>query len=211
MLLWPLYVTSFCLWDSLQNQGWHGAGQVLVISASSKTSIGLGYALAADNNSPTSIGVTSQRNQQWVESLELYDKTVNYSALGEIDASVPTVIVDMSGNSGVLAELNAHLGENLVHCLNVGLTHWSEGGKETGITKNKREFFFAPSHIQMRIKQWGAKEFEKRSSAFVIESARKSAHSMVMENLKGVEALAAIYKDICSGRLPPEKGLVFKL
>ena len=61
-LLFPLYLTSFCLWDSLQDQSWLGAEQVLVLSASSKTSIGLGYALQRDQQSPKAVGVTSSRN-----------------------------------------------------------------------------------------------------------------------------------------------------
>jgi hypothetical protein len=211
MLLWPLYITSFCLWDSLQHNGWHDAKQVVVISASSKTSIGLGYALTADTDAPTSIGLTSKRNQEWVASLGLYDQAINYNALEEIDASIPTVIVDMSGNSQLLADIYAHLGDSLVHCLNVGLTHWSEGGKDTGIPAEKREFFFAPSHIQMRIKQWGHEGFDSKSSQFVTDSSNKSADWMKIEKLDGVEQLADIYADVCAGKLPPEKALVIEL
>lgn len=211
MLLWPLYITSFCLWDSLQHNGWHGAKQVIVISASSKTSIGLGYALAADSDAPTSIGLTSKGNQQWVEGLDLYDKTVNYAALADIDASLATVIVDMSGNSQLLADIHAHLGDSLVHCLNVGLTHWSEGGKDTGIPAEKREFFFAPSHIQMRMKEWGPEGFDSKSSRFINDAVKRSAHWMKLEKLNGVERLADIYADVCAGKLPPEKALVIEL
>jgi len=211
MLLWPLYITSFCLWDSLQHNAWHGAKQVIVISASSKTSIGLGYALAADTDAPTSIGLTSKGNQEWVAGLGLYDKTINYDALEDIDASIPTVIVDMSGNSQLLANIYAHLGDNLIHCLNVGLTHWSEGGKDTGIPTDKREFFFAPSHIQMRIKEWGIERFDSKSSQFITDSSKQSADWMRIEKLDGVEKLADIYADVCTGKLPPEKALVIEL
>lgn len=211
MLLWPLYITSFCLWDSLQHASWHGAKQVVVISASSKTSIGLGYALTADADAPTSVGLTSKGNQEWVESLGLYDKTINYAALAEIDASIPTVIVDMSGNSQLLADIHAHLGDSLVHCLNVGLTHWSEGGKDTGIPAEKREFFFAPSHIQMRMKEWGLEEFDAKSSQFINDSSKQSADWMQLEKLGGVEQLADIYADVCAGKLAPEKALVVEL
>jgi Protein of unknown function (DUF2855) len=211
MLLWPLYITSFCLWDSLQHNEWHGAKQVIVISASSKTSIGLGYALAADADAPTSIGLTSKGNETWVESLGLYGKTVSYNELTELNNSVPSVVVDMSGNSKLLSDLYAHLGNNLQHCINVGLTHWSEGGKETGIPTDRKEFFFAPSHIQMRIKEWGADEFDTKSSQFIYESSQKSADWMKIEKLNGVEKLGEIYADVCAGKLSPEKGLVIEL
>ena len=211
MLLWPLYITSFCLWDSLQHNDWHGAQQVLVISASSKTSIGLAYALAADADSPASVGLTSKKNQQRVKSLGLYDNIVNYDALEDIDASLHSVIVDMSGNSKLLADIHAHLGDNLLHCLNVGLTHWSASGSDTGIPDQKREFFFAPSHIQMRLKEWGAEEFDKKSSQFIYDSAKKSADWMAIEKLDGVAELAEIYTDVCEGKLTPERALVIEL
>lgn len=211
MLLWPLYITSFCLWDSLRHNNWHDAKQVIVVSASSKTSIGLGYALSADTDSPASIGLTSKENQEWVVGLGLYDKTAKYDALEEINASIPTVIVDMSGNSKLLASIYAYLGDNLNHCLNVGLTHWSEGGKDTGIPAEKREFFFAPSHIQMRIKEWGSKEFDLKSSQFIYSASKRSSDWMRIEKLDGVEKLADIYADVCAGKLPPEKALVIEL
>ncbi len=211
MLLWPLYITSFCLWDSLQNTDWHGAGQVLVVSASSKTSIGLAYALTADDSAPRSIGLTSQKNQSWVEGLGLYDAVANYDSLDDIDSSIPTVIVDMSGNSKLLADLYQHLGESLVHCLNVGLTHWNEGGKDSGIPKEKREFFFAPSHIQMRMKEWGPQKFEEKSSQFIYDSSKKSASWMNIERLAGVQELADVYGDVCAGKLLPAKALVIEL
>lgn len=215
MLLWPLYITSYCLWDSLQHKHWHGAKQVIVVSASSKTSIGLAYAFSAneatDESTPTSIGLTSAGNRDWVESLGIYDQTISYDALSEIDNSTPSVIVDMSGNTGLLARLAQHLGDNLAFCLNVGLTHWDKAGQDTGIPQEKREFFFAPSHIQMRMKEWGPAEFEKRSSGFVLQATQQSAQWMQLVNLTGVAALADVYPDVCGGTLAPEKGLVVKI
>lgn len=211
MLLWPLYATSFCLWDSLQDKSWHGCRRVLVISASSKTSIGLAYALAADDAAPSSVGLTSAKNQSWVQGLALYDEVASYDSIAAIDPAMPTVIVDMSGNSALLAQLYAHLADNLVHCLNVGLTHWSEGGKGSGIPQERREFFFAPSHIQMRMKQWGPAEFEAKSSQFIYDSARKSSSWMEIERLEGVEELADSYAAVCEGKLVPAKALVIEL
>ncbi|MEX0964239.1 MAG: DUF2855 family protein [Pseudohongiellaceae bacterium] len=77
--------------------------------------------------------LTSKKHQDWVQGLGLYDKTADYASLEEIDASIPTLIVDMSGNSKLLTGLDLHLGENLIYCLNVGLTHWSEGGKDSAL------------------------------------------------------------------------------
>ena len=59
MLLMPLYATSFCLYDFLVDNAYFGARQLIILSASSKTAIGLAYALAEDASAPPSIGVTS--------------------------------------------------------------------------------------------------------------------------------------------------------
>ena len=40
-LLFPLHITAFCLCDSLAEDSYFGASQVIVVSASSKTAIGL--------------------------------------------------------------------------------------------------------------------------------------------------------------------------
>ena len=132
-LLFPLYLTSFCLWDSLQYNQWYEAEQIIVLSASSKTSIGLGYALQGDQNAPTSIGITSKRNIETVEKLGIWDKTFTYEGLVGINPNLPTVIVDMSGNNEVMAKLHQHLGNKMHFTLKVGLTHWTKTNPEDWI------------------------------------------------------------------------------
>lgn len=211
MLLWPLHITSFCIWDSLQDSDWFGASQILIISASSKTSLGLGYALADDKNAPKTIGLTSGRNKSWVESLGIYEYTCSYDDLSSLDASLPTVIVDMSGNSELLGKLQSHFSDNMKYCIRVGLTHWDEASEDIGVDPNRSEFFFAPGHIQKRLKDWGPVEFEKKSADFMIQSSLKSANWLKMEFIEGVEGLASIYKQVCEGSIPPEQGLVIQL
>ncbi len=48
MVLFPLYATSFCLYDYMKDKGWFGAEQVIIPSASSKTAIGTAYAIAGE-------------------------------------------------------------------------------------------------------------------------------------------------------------------
>src|SRR5690606_40642952 len=59
------------------DNGFFGAKQVLSISASSKTGLGLGYSLHQRRPSgPAVIGLTSARNKGFVEGLGFYDKVV---------------------------------------------------------------------------------------------------------------------------------------
>ena len=211
MLLWPLYVTSFCLWDALTLHNWYEAEQVIIVSASSKTAIGLACALSTDASSPDVIAATSRRNLGFVGRLGLYDAAFCYEAITEIDSGKPAVIVDMSGNRELLRQLAAHLGENMKYCINVGLTHWDETGKPDGILAERSEFFFAPGHIQMRIKDWGPDGFTKKSSAFLQRAIGQSKAWLKLKKIDGLSGLARIYPEVCAGRADPEQGLVIEL
>jgi len=211
MLLWPLFITSFCLWDALQDENWHGAKQVVIVSASSKTSIGLAYALDADANAPKSIAITSARNLEFVQSLGLYEKSVTYESLTDIESGTPTVIVDMSGNGEVLGRLHTPLGDDMTHCVNVGLTHWDETQKGEGIISERSEFFFAPSHIQKRMKDWGPQGFAEKTSAFMQETALKSRDWLKLTRLEGLHGLSGVYKQVCEGHIAADQGLIVEL
>ena len=210
MLLWPLHVTSFSLWDKLVMHDYFGAKQVLVISASSKTSLGLGFALSQDGDAPKSIGVTSAGNKAWVESVNLYDDVISYDQVTNLD-NTETVIVDMAGNAGLLNELQAHLGDNLKYCLSVGLTHYEQMHAEVTLPKDRKEFFFAPGHIQERIKQWGPEEFDKRSTGFLAKSTAHSQNWMKVRTVEGLEGLKDVYPDIANGKVPPQDGIIVKM
>jgi len=210
-LLFPLYLTSFCLWDSLQDNNWHGAAQVVVLSASSKTSIGLGYALQRDKNAPTAIGVTSAKNLATVEQLDLWDKVHSYDKLDLIDSRLPTVIVDMSGNNEVLAKLHQQLGDNMRFTLKVGLTHWAKTSPIEGILNDRSKFFFAPSHIEKRFKDWGPAVFDQKTNAFLMEAATKTRTWLQFKELKGLAALAEVHPEVCNGTRDPKEGIIINL
>lgn len=211
MLLWPLHITSFCLWDVLQGSDWYGASQIVIVSASSKTSIGLAYALDDDETAPPVVAITSARNQEFVDSLGLYDQSCTYDSLTDIDASLPTVIVDMSGNGEVLGRLHNHLGDNMTRCINVGLTHWDEREASEGIIKARSEFFFAPTHIQRRMQEWGPDGFAERTSSFLGETALKCGGWLKLNRANGLQGLADVYLDVCNGRLAADQGLIVEL
>jgi len=211
MLLWPLHITSFCLWDALQEKNWYGARQVVIVSASSKTSIGLAYALDDDTSAPAAIAVTSKRNLEFVKKLELYEQSVTYETLSDIDATIPTVIVDMSGNREVLGRLHANLGDNMKRCINVGLTHWDDKKAGDGLITERSEIFFAPSHIQQRLQDWGPDGFAKKTSSFMHQTAAKSQSWLQLRKIDGLAGLAEVYDDVCAGRIAADQGLIIKL
>lgn len=211
MLLWPLFITSFCLWDSLVLNEWYGAEQVIVISASSKTSIGMAYALHDDDTAPTVVGMTSNGNKALVESLGLYDATLTYDDIAGIDIDKPAVIVDMSGNSEVLGKLHAALGDKMMMTVNVGITHWDAAGGHPDVITARSEFFFAPGHIQQRVADWGAEGFDAKTASFIADTVKRSRSWLQLRSLSGLEALAQVYPDVCAGKVAPDEGIIISL
>ncbi|MEM7612720.1 MAG: DUF2855 family protein [Pseudomonadota bacterium] len=208
MLLFPLYATSYCLYDYLVDNDWFGAKQVIIPSASSKTAIGLAYALADDKASPPSVGLTSAGNLDKVKALGLYDSTATYDDIGAIDTSIDSVIVDMSGNGKVLAALHIALGDHMRFTSNVGLTHFDDNQMGEGFIRERSEMFFAPGHMQKRAKDWGPGEFEKRAFAFWHGAATRSADWLTYEPVTGMSALSDAYVKTLAGKVSPDTGLI---
>lgn len=208
MLLFVLHLTSFCLHDLLQSNDWYGAEQVVIISASSKTSTGLAYGLADDDAAPSVVGLTSDRNVDMVNSINAYDSVLSYDNLEQIDATKPTVIIDMSANTDVLSRLHKHLGDNMRFTSNVGLTHWDEPRQLDGIITERSQQFFAPGHIQQRLKDWGPEEFGKRSLYYVSNSISKSRSWLKIKEINGVAGLSDVYGDVCDGNIAADEGIV---
>ncbi|MEL7220497.1 MAG: DUF2855 family protein [Bacteroidota bacterium] len=210
MLLFPLLLTAFCLWDALKEKSWFDAQQIIILSASSKTSIGLGYALKDDPDAPKVVGITSARNLENVQNLNLYDQSLTYDQLAEV-ANVPTVIVDMSGNAKVLATLHTQLGDNMKFTSNVGLTHWTDAKPQPGIIAERSKFFFAPSRIQKRMKEWGVTTFNQKTTGFMLQTALKTRSWLTYRQLNGLIELAAVHPDVCKGKMPSNEGLIVNL
>lgn len=205
-LLLPLFITSYLLADYLQQQQWFGAQQIIILSASSKTALGLGYAL----DSVSTLGMTSTRHRTAISALNIYDLCMSYDDTAMIEA-VPSVIVDMAGNSTLLGTLHRVLGDNMKRTLNVGITHWSEPRNSADIIRDRCEMFFAPAQIQQQVKESGPQAFERESSAFLQAAIASSSSWLRVKRLQGLIALQATYPDICNGSLPPDSGLIIEL
>jgi len=208
MVLFPLYATSFCIYDFLKDKDWFGAKQVIIPSASSKTAIGAAYAIKSDDAPPRLVGLTSPRNKETVEALGLYDDVILYDDIEKTDAGAPAVIVDMSGNGDVLGRLHKHLGDNMKYTSNVGVTHYEDNEMGSDFIRERSAMFFAPGHIAKRAKDWGPGEFEKRAGLFWHQSALKSRAWLTIKQAQGGEAVAAAWHEVLEGKTPPSEAWV---
>ncbi len=200
MVLFPLYATSFCLYDFLQDNDWFGASQVIIPSASSKTAIGTAYAIKDDPAAPRLVGLTSARNKAAVEALKLYDDVLTYDEIAQVNADEPAVIVDMSGNGDVLGALHKHLGDKMKFTSNVGVTHYDANAMGADFIRDRSAMFFAPGHIQKRAQDWGPGEFEKRAFSFWHKAATNSRAWLTIQKETGADAVTRAYLDVLDGK-----------
>ncbi len=212
-LLFPLHITAFCLCDALEEQAYDGASQVIIISASSKTGIGLAQGLADKEDSPKIVGLTSENNTNFLEELGCYDEVISYNQLEKISNQDSSVMVDMSGNREILSSLQKSLGDNMVKCLTVGMTHWNKGGTVEDVLaeaelQDRTEFFFAPAHIQKRNNDWGVEGYNKRTSTFMSKRAEQSREWMQIKEVSGLDEFIQTYQEIVRGHIKPNEGII---
>ena len=215
-LLFPLHITAFCLCDSLEEDQYLGASQILVVSASSKTAIGLAQGLADSKSSPKVVGLTSVTNSKFVEDLDCYDEVISYDQLDKIDYSQGAVIVDMAGNREILGTLHGKLEGNMLKCLTVGMTHWdnettAEDALGQAMLRERTEFFFAPAHIQKRIGDWGHEGYTKKTNLFMTARALQSKNWMQIIEIDGLENFISTYEEVVSGKINPNEGIIVNL
>ena len=214
-LLWPLHVTAFCLCDDLQENNYYGAEQVILVSASSKTALGTAQGIAEQDGAPSIVGLTSPGNRAFVESLGCYDQVVCYDEIDQINADVPSVMIDMAGDVRVMGTVHAALGDNMLNCMNVGLTHWETRAGEKDpmaaqIIQERSGMFFAPAHIARRNADWGQEGYTRRTSAFMGRRSVQSESWMSIEVVSGFDAFSRVYADVVIGKMKPSEGLIIR-
>ena len=211
-LLFPLHITAFCLCDALEEKSYEGASQIIIVSASSKTAIGLAQGLADTKDAPKVVGLTSKNNAKFVESLGCYDEVISYDDLENVSNDL-SVMVDMSGNQSILSTVQESLGDKMLKCITVGMTHWDKAGTaEEALVQaelqERTEFFFAPAHIQKRNNDWGKEGYNERTSIFMNARATQSLEWMQIKEVYGLDNFTQTYEEIVSGNINPNEGII---
>jgi hypothetical protein len=200
-----LFMTSFLAEDFLREESFYGATQVLITSASSKTSIALAHCLRA-NSTMRVIGLTSNANVEFVTSVGEYHDVIAYSDISLLDSSIQTVIVDMAGNPEIVALVHTHFGESLKYSCSIGATHWDQTSHRVDTPGPKPQFFFAPSQISKRSKEWGRAELNNRLETALNTFIEGSKQWLRIDHLHGTEAVSKTYTQLVAGKMSPEIG-----
>lgn len=209
-LYFPLFVTSYLLYDYLKASDYFGAKQVVIGSASSKTAFGLAHALRhAEEQTPDVIGFTSQGNLAFTQQLNLYDRVLTYGEEAEIEGSVPTAYVDMSGDARLIKALHTHCGDNLVESCMVGITHWEAMRTDMGeLPGAKPTMFFAPGQIEKRDAEWGRGVIMQRALTACAAMAKDAGAWVSVDWVRGAEAIAGEWVDLVDGKVSPKRGMM---
>lgn len=212
ILLMPLYFTSFCLRDQLIENGFYGAEQIVIISASSKTALGLAHGLAQYDEAPNIVGLTSAHNVNFVNKIGYYNSVIPYASIGQI-ADKSTVVVDMAGNAHVQQKLHEILSDKLHYYVSVGLTHLDAVDMSAMGDRDPSRFdnFFVPSYALQRMQELGPAEFDRRVTAYIAAASRDTMQWMTVQERDGLGELAEVYPDFCSGAVSPTTGYVVKM
>lgn len=216
MLLRPLFTTSFLLDDFFYDNDFFGAHNLILTSASSKTALGMAFALQQQRHSRQQnyniIGLTSPANLEFVERLNCYDQVITYDDIAQLDDSVPSAIVDFAGNGALLEQLHHHLSESLRHSCLVGASHWDKRAtSNAGWAGPVPELFFAPTQAEKRISEWGGAAFQKKLATVWMQFINFVAGWMSVETHRGSARVETIYQQVLAGQTNPQKGHILSL
>ena len=204
-----LFMTSFLADDFLAEQSYCGARAVLISSASSKTSIALAFQVKQGGRA-RAIGLTSARNEAFVQKLGVYDEVVLYDQVGSL-AKQPVVLVDMAGDGAVNAAVHRQYGDELKYDCRIGATHWSAERSNGSLPGPKPEFFFAPAQIVKRSKDWGPQGLSQRIASAWTKFVDASDAWLHVVRSSGREALERVYQETLAGRTDPADGQIVSL
>ena len=206
MVLWPLFFTSFMIDDVLADAG-KLDGMVVISSASSKTAIGTAFLLAR-REGVLVVGLTSASNVQFVSELGCYDQVCAYESVHEL-AVGPAAYVDIAGDSAVTRAVHEHFGDQLSYSMSVGGTHWEGSRAEPGhLPGPAPQFFFAPSQIAKRNKEWGREGLEARTTDAWVAYRDWVDGWLRFHRSHGPAGVQQTYLELLDGKIDPRVGHV---
>ncbi|WP_095011290.1 DUF2855 family protein [Tsuneonella mangrovi] len=213
MIFGPLFKTGFLIDYFMRANGWFGAEQVILTSASSKTAMGL--ASVASQNSPQvrRIGLTSSGNVSFVRESGLYDEVLSYDDVVALPQE-PSVSVDFAGNAALLGEVHRTLQDNLKYSCLVGATHvearTSTLASDEALPGPPPTLFFAPDHAVALFKEVGPQEAVAMIAKAWGQFLASVSGSIRIDRKAGLEAARRAYLDTLAGKIDPSTGIVIE-
>jgi hypothetical protein len=218
-VLKPLFTTAFLIDDFLAGQGFCGATQLLLSSASSKTAYATAFCLSSRRERPRIVGLTSPSNLAFARSLGCYDTVLTYDEVPGLDGSVRSVYIDFAGSATVRRAVHERFADQLAYSCAVGGTHWTALGGGGRLPGPKPELFFAPAQIRKRRSPppegWGADGLNLRLGEawqrFIDRVDGASPPWVSIRSERGAAAVEAAYRRMLHGKADAREGLMLAL
>jgi hypothetical protein len=199
----PLHLTGWLIADQLAAADHHGAAQVLVTAASSKTALGFAHSLRELPEHPELIALTSPASVPLLEKIGYHDRIVTYDAVASLPQR-PTVLIDIAGNPAVVRAVHERFGDDLALSMVVGKAHWDAVDDGTQpLPGPRRTGFFAPGQIERRSSELGAAELRKRMEGGWRNFMRDVRGLTRLESRSGGDAALGAYRDAVAGGADP--------
>lgn len=209
MLFRPLFQTSFLIHDQLAEAGFHGAEQIIMSSASSKTALALAWFFKkTDMNA---IALTSSRSRAFARNVQCYNEVFLYDEISDQLTQRPSVFVDFSGDPAVIRAVHTRLGDHLKASIRVGATNWKAGAAAPSaepLPGPEPVFFFAPDQGKKRVEAWGPKEYSDRISEKMLAFFKPASRWVKPVRGIGDEAVHEFYERVLSGDVLPSEGCI---
>ncbi len=210
MIFGPLFKTGFLIESMMRREGWFGARQMVMTSASSKTAMALAHCAKQSSPQIKRIGLTSQGNIDFVRKTGLYDEAVAYADVRALPQD-PSVAVDFAGNAAVGRAVHSHLGAALRYSCSVGVTHFgARGGGGEPLDGPQPVLFFAPDHATATIKELGSKGFGAAVAQSWAGFVRDAAGHVSVDHRSGLHAAADAFLTTVKGDADPGVGFVIR-
>lgn len=207
----PLFITSWALADFLVDNDFYRADTIVVSSASSKTAYGAALSLAMRKAAPQLIGLTSEGNRDFVESLGCYSRVMTYDDFTGADVPGTVVYVDLAGSSKLRGRVGDELGERLVRHVVVGLTHHEGVLDNNTVGGPQPEFWFCPDHLKKRGAEWGPGVLHSKFSADYQEAIVTLAQWANFVECDGPEELRNTWRAVIDGKIASGSANVVRL
>ena len=221
-ILRGLFLTSFLADEYLMDEEkYYGAKHVIIVSASSKTALGIAQRLAMKNKTKNVsdkhniIGVTSEGNASFVKETGYYHQTITYDAIGTLSTSGDSVVViDMSGNWRVIKDIHEQVGgEHVKHSMAIGMSHHDSevAPKTSSIPGPQPALFFAPAEVTRRLREWGPDAFHCHAKDALTSFVNGSRTWMEVEHVYGLSSMKDCWLKVYNGKVAPNIGLIASL
>jgi hypothetical protein len=212
-LLRPLFNTAWLIDDFLADQDFFGARVVLMSSGSSKTAWSTAFMLQQRDGIDT-VALTSAANVAFCEGLGCYGRVLAYEELDRVDAGVPAVYIDFSGNARFRRQVHERFNDLRYSCA-VGGTHVAALGGAEGLRGPRPTLFFAPAQAAKRQSEWGGRVLGDRILAswqqLVAHLQQQPRPWLRVQREEGAPAALRAWQRMAAGQVDPSAGVVVSL